>query len=187
MRSVFEQILKTGIRGALASGATAAIASRVQNGHAARPLNAIAHFYDGGSPQAHDGNGRRNTLLGAGIHTAASIWWAAFYELALARQAPRRPWRTAGALAAVAYVVDYYVVNERFRPGFEKYLSPAAMLAMYAALAAGYAISAKRAGKRGALVGKRQHQRERAALPRRAREPQLAAQEARQLAADRQA
>ena len=184
-RSFVKAILKTGVRGAAASGAAAALASLLQNGHAARPINAIAHIYDGGHPPPHDGNGRRNTLLGAGIHTAASVWWAAFYELALGLQRPERRWRTAGALSAVAYVVDYYVVNQRFRPGFEKYLSPGAMLAVYTALAAGYALSGNRSGKRGAIVGKRQHQRKRAALPRLARQPQLAAEQAGQLAADR--
>jgi hypothetical protein len=184
-RSFVKAILKTGVRGAAASGAAAALASLLQNGHAARPINAIAHIYDGGHPPPHDGNGRRNTLLGAGIHTAASVWWAAFYELALGLQRPERRWRTAGALSAVAYVVDYYVVSQRFRPGFEKYLSPGAMLAVYAALAAGYALSGNRPGKRGAIVGERQHQRKRAALPRLARQPQLAAEQAGQLAADR--
>ena len=183
--SVFKAILKTGFRGAVASGAAAALASRLLNGHAARPMNAIAHIYDGGDPLPHDGNGRRNTLLGAGIHAAASVWWAAFYELALALQHSERRWRTAGVLSALAYVVDYHVVPRRFRPGFEKYLPPGAMLAVYAALAAGYALSGSRAGKRGALVGKRQHQRERAALPRLARQPQLAAEQAGELPADR--
>ena len=181
--AVFKAILKAGLRGAAASGATAALASRLLNGHAARPMNAIAHIYDGGHPPAHDGNGGRNTLLGAAIHTAASVWWAAFYELALALQRPQRRWRTAGALSALAYVVDYHVVNKRFRPGFENYLPPGAMLAVYAALAAGYALSGP--GKRGAIVRKRQHQRKGAALPRLARQPQLAAEQAGQLPADR--
>jgi hypothetical protein len=160
----------------------AALFSRAENGHAARPLNAIAHIYDGGEPPAHDGVGRRNTLLGAGIHTAASIWWAAFYEAGLARQRRPRPAAMAAAIAAIAYVVDYYVVNNRFRPGFEAYLSPRGLAAVYVALAAGYALSARR---RRALVGKRQHQRERAPLPRAARKAQFTAEEPRQLTADR--
>jgi hypothetical protein len=176
------KIVCSGLAGAAASAAAAALFSRAENGHAARPLNAIAHIYDGGHPPAHDGNGRRNTLVGAGLHTAASIWWAVFYEGALSAQARPRRWRTAFAVAAVAYVVDYYVVGRRFQPGFERYLSPRAMFAVYAALAAGYAVS----GQRRARVGERQDQRERAALPRRAREPQLAAEQPRQLAADRQ-
>jgi hypothetical protein len=136
--------------------------------------------FDGGEPPAHDGDGGRNTLLGLGIHTAASVWWAAFYEPAVKRTGA--PLLTASAVSAIAYVVDYYVVNKRFRPGFEKYLSPRAMFGVYAALAAGFALSGR---NRRALVRKRHDQRKGAALARRAREPQLAAQQARQLAADR--
>ena len=175
------QVLKSGLAGAAASAAVAALFSHAENGHAARPLNAIAHIYDGGHPPAHDGDGRRNTLIGAALHTAASVWWATFYEGALSSQPRPRRWGTALAVAALAYLVDYYVVGKRFQPGFERYLSPRGMLGVYAALAAGYAVS----GRRGALVRQRQHQREGAALPRRAREAQLAAEEPRQLAADR--
>ena len=174
-------MLTSGFVAGLTSAATAAIASRVENGHAARPINAIAHIYDGGAPPSHDGDRKRNTLVGLVIHTAASVWWATFYELALAAQPRPRPFRTAAMLAALAYVVDYYVVDKRFRPGFEAYLSPRSLFAVYAALASGYALS----GNRRTTVGKRQHQRERAALPWRARHPELAAQEPRQLAADR--
>ena len=176
------RIIATGLVGALSSAAAAVIASRLQNGHAARPMNAIAHIYDGGEPPAHDGLNGRNTALGFSIHTAASVWWAVFYEGLLALQRPPRPARTAAAITAVAYVVDYYVVSRRFRPGFERYLSPGAMFGVYAALAAGFAWSARHRRPR---VHERQYQRERAPLPRHARKPQLASQEPRELAADR--
>ena len=180
--AALSRILASGLAGAAASAVAAAAFSRAQNGHAARPLNAIAHIYDGGAPPAHDGIGRRNTLLGAAIHTGASIWWAAFYEAGLALQRRPRRLATAAATAVLAYVVDYYVVNKRFRPGFEAYIAPCGLAAVYAALAAGYACSGRRGG---ALVGKRQHERERTPLSRTAREAQLAAEEPRQLAADR--
>ncbi len=180
--AALSRILASGLCGAAASALAAAAFGRAENGHAARPLNAIAHIYDGGAPPSQDGAAKRNTLVGSGIHTAASMWWAAFYEAGLALQ--RRPRRvaTAAAIAVIAYVVDYYVVNKRFRPGFEAYLSPRGLAAVYAALAAGYALSARRGG---ALVGKRQHERERAAVPGLARQAQFAAEEPRQLAADR--
>jgi hypothetical protein len=179
---LIRRILATGIAGAVGSAVAAVIASRLENGHAARPLNAIAHIYDGGPPPAHDGRNGRNTALGFAIHTAASVWWAVFYEGLLAQQRRPRPAASAAAVAAVAYAVDYYVVAKRFQPGFEKYLSARAMFAVYAALAAGFAWSAR--GRRP-RVRERQHQRKGAAPPRRAREPQLAAEEPRQLAADR--
>ena len=180
--AALSRIFLSGLAGAAASAAAAALFSRAANGHAARPLNAVAHIYDGGEPLAHDGAAKRNTLLGSGIHTGASIWWAAFYEAALALQRRPRRLATAAAIAVLAYVVDYYVVHKRFRPGFEAYLSPRGLAAVYAALAAGYALSG---GSRRALVGERQHERERTSLSRATRDAQLAAQEPRQLAADR--
>lgn len=178
--SLVKKILLTGVLGAISSAAVAAIFSSRENGHAARPINAIAHIYDGGHPPAHDGDGGRNTVLGLGIHTAASIWWAAFYELAL--KETRRPLLTASSISAIAYLVDYYVVDKRFRPGFEAYLSPRAMFAVYSALAAGFALSGR---KRRAPVRQRHDEREDAARARRAGECQLAAQEPRQFAANR--
>ena len=154
----------------------------MENRHAARPINAIAHIYDGGMPPAHDGHGGRNTAVGFGIHTAASLWWAMFFEFGLKLQSHPRKVLTGSAIAALAYVVDYYVVSRRLRPGFEEYLPPRGMFAVYAALAAGFALSSRNGG---ALVGKRHDQGEGAALARHARELELAAEEPAQLAADR--
>jgi hypothetical protein len=110
------------------------------------------------------------------------VWWAVFYELALAEQRRPRRLATASAISALAYLVDYFVVSKRLRPGFEAHLSARGMFAVYAALAAGFAFSG---GHGSTPVRERQHQRKRTALPRDAREPQLAAEEPRQLAADR--
>jgi hypothetical protein len=140
------RVLLTGLAGSLASAATALVCSRIENGHAARPLNAVTHIFDGGPPPAHDGPGGRNTALGFAIHTGASIWWALFYEGlfgAWARRQPRNAVAAAALVAASAYVVDYFVVPRRFRPGFESYLSGGSMLALYAALAGGFAAAAR--------------------------------------------
>ena len=131
------RVVAAGLLGSAASAAAALIASRIENGHAARPLNAVTHIIDGGPPPAHDGERWRNTLLGFAIHTAASVWWAAFYEPV----SKRRPVPAAAAVSAVAYVVDYYVVPPRFRPGFEEHLSAGSLFAVYAALAAGFALA----------------------------------------------
>jgi hypothetical protein len=137
----------------VASAATALVCSRLENGHAARPMNAVTHILDGGAPCAHDGRNGRNTLLGFAIHTAASIWWAAFYESLLGRQARRdgaRAMAAGAGIAAAAYVVDYIVVSRRFRPGFEAYLSGRSLFALYAALAGGFAASSVMQARRSA-------------------------------------
>lgn len=89
-----------------ASALAAAVCSRVENRHAARPMNSVAHIYDGGPPPAHDGGGR-NTLLGLGIHSAASVWWALFFE-ALPREL--RDARGAVAVAGLAYLVGGFAI-----------------------------------------------------------------------------
>src|SRR3954463_2194822 len=140
-RRVAGRILVSGSRASLAAAAVAAACSRVENRHAARPMNAVTHIYDGGPPLAHDGDGRRNTLLGFAIHSAASIWWAAFHEVVFRGKG-------AAVTAALAYFVDYYVVPRRLRPGFEAYLSPCSMAAVYTALAAGLAAGSRIRTKR---------------------------------------
>jgi hypothetical protein len=130
-------------------------------------MNAVTHIVDGGEPPAHDGRNRRNTALGFAIHTAASVWWALFFEGLLGERARRG---VTGAVAAgtavatAAYVVDYGVVGSRFRPGFERYLGARSMIAVYGALAAGFAAGALFTARRyGPAAGPRQRARPQAA------------------------
>jgi hypothetical protein len=59
------------------------------------------------------------------------------------KMVPRQDLRSAigagVAVAAAAYVVDYYVVPKRLTPGFEKRLSGRSLFWIYSALAAGLA------------------------------------------------
>ncbi len=103
-------------------------------------MNAVAHIHDGGPPASRDCSGR-NTLVGFAIHTAASLWWAVFLESLPRHQ--REKLGAAAAIAAMAFVVDYGVVHRRLRPGFEKHLSSTSLFAVYAALAAGFALAAR--------------------------------------------
>ncbi len=124
----------------------AALCSRVAHRHAARPINSVAHIYDGGAPRHENGPSRRNTAVGLALHAGASVWWALFFESlfgARARQDTRAAINGGAVIAALAYVVDYHVVPRRFRPGFETVLSPAAMLAVYAAVGGGFALGAR--------------------------------------------
>lgn len=129
-----------------ASAAAAAWFSQKENRHAAKPMNAVAHIYDGGRPVGQDGRHGRNAALGLGIHMAASVWWAVFFEGLFGRGARRSPGgavAAASTVAAAAYIVDYHVVGRRFRPGFEKFLSSRGLLAVYSALAAGFIFAAQ--------------------------------------------
>jgi hypothetical protein len=129
-----------------------------------RPLNAIAHIYDGGPPRKGNGPAHRNTLVGLALHGGASVWWAAFFEGLFGRAAERSSAKAAAGgatIAAFAYVVDYGVVGRRFRPGFEKFLSGPSMFAVYASLAAAFALSARLRGLRDHQVEDRDEGEER--------------------------
>jgi len=137
--------LLSGSVASIASALAGVVCSRIENRHAARPINAITHIFDGGHPPPHDGPNGRNTALGFTIHTGASIFWAVFYETLLgchARESSAKAIGSGAAIAATAYFVDYYVVHRRFRPGFEHYLSRRSLFCVYAALAAGFAAAA---------------------------------------------
>lgn len=140
------RVLASGALAGAASALVAAACSRIENRHAARSINAIAHIYDGGPPRRQDGERNRNTWIGLGLHLGASLWWAAFFEGFFGRAA-RRSVRNAvlagSAMATTAYVVDYGVVSRRFRPGFEQFLSWRSMFAIYASIAAAFALSAR--------------------------------------------
>jgi hypothetical protein len=144
-RRLISRILASGAAASAFSALAAFVCSRLENGHGARPLNAIAHIYDGGEPPSHDGRNGRNTALGLAIHTGACVFWSVLFEAMLGRRARRgaRQAAHAGApTAATAYVVDYHVVHERFRPGIEAHLSKRSMFGVYAALAVGFAAAA---------------------------------------------
>jgi len=141
-RRLIGRILAGGAAASAASAAAAFACSRRENGDGTRPLNAITHIVDGGEPPAHDGPKGRNTALGMAIHTGACLFWSVFFEALFGRQARQGPGKAlaaGAAIAATAYVVDYHVVHRRFRPGIEAYLSDRSMLAVYGALAAGFA------------------------------------------------
>jgi hypothetical protein len=85
----------------------------------------------------------KHTAVGSIIHFGTSLFWAVFYERFFGarhgRTAPARVIAEAAGTTAAAYVVDYYLTPPRFRPGFEKHLTPRSMVFVYVAFAAGLA------------------------------------------------
>ena len=118
-------------------------------GQSLPPMNAVSHIAWGGRPPAHAGRGAVNTWMGALLHTGACVFWASIFDVLFrhnGRQSGRRLAAGAVQTAAIAYVTDYYIVSRRFRPGYEAYLSPGSLFAVYAALAAGIALGAALTG-----------------------------------------
>jgi hypothetical protein len=149
-RATWKQALREGtVTGTLAgilSTAVLALAGIRQNGSAAAPINAASHWIWGDESLHENRATLRHTLPGYLTQHAASIFWAALYSLIYGHRPEAKQWpqTIAGAAAtcAIAAVVDYTVVPKRLTPGYEHRLSTGAMMAVYAALATGFALGA---------------------------------------------
>lgn len=130
----------------LLSTAVLAIAGSRQAGSPVAPTNAVSHWLWGDEALREGRPTLRHTATGYVTHHVAAVFWAGLYSLLYGRRhpAPSVPQAVAGGIAtsAVAFAVDYGVVPRRLTPGFEHRLSPGAMFATYASLAAGFALGA---------------------------------------------
>ena len=149
MKRFLVNVLISGAAGGLLSHLAAAACSRGERGRSALAMHAVSHIAYGDDPDEHDGRLARDWWAGAAMHHGASVFWATFFEAFFGRDAERS---TASALvggatiASAAYLTDYHVVSDRFKPGFETHLSNASLCAVYAALAVGLAAGARLRG-----------------------------------------
>src|SRR5881296_1470295 len=147
-RFVFD-CLVSGLAGGVLSQFVTALYGRAQRGDSDLPIHAVSHIAWGDAPESHKGRHTHNLLLGTALHQGASMFWASLFEALFGEDAERS---TGSALiggatvATAAYVTDYYVVSDRFKPGFEAHLSNRALFAIYAALGIGFAAGARLRG-----------------------------------------
>lgn len=145
MSTFIKHLLWTGTAAALLSMSTAAARSRADSRRADTAFNAQSHIVWGGHPPGDAGPHRRNTVVGATLHAGAGYFWAGVFETLLGRWARRSDVHAAAggaATALAAYLIDYKLVPQRIRPGFEFHLSPHSLHCIYAALAGGLALGA---------------------------------------------
>lgn len=140
--------LVSGTIAGLATAATAALAGRRETQSFAAPLNATSHIAWGNVAALQDSTSVKYTLTGFLLNYGAATFWAAIYEKLVAPrpgerdQSPLRPLLGAAAVSAGAYVTDYYLVPQRFTPGYEMRLSGRALAAIYGMMALGLAARA---------------------------------------------
>jgi hypothetical protein len=136
--------LLAGASASAATTATVALAGLVEQGSPWPALNSISKMVHGNHAPWRDEASWKYTGTGALLNTAAVFSWAAVYAVL---RGPRTRTDyvkavTAGvATSALAYVIDYHVVPERFTPGFEKRLPNRSLGLIYTALALGLAAS----------------------------------------------
>jgi hypothetical protein len=143
----------TALREGLVAGTVASVFSTAvlallgrRQGSAAGTVNAPAHWLWGDEALREDRPTWKHTTVGALTQHAASVMWATLYARAYGwrPEAKEVPQAVAGGIAtsAVAYVIDYTITPKRFTPGYEHRLDGMGMLAVYAALAAGFTAGA---------------------------------------------
>lgn len=141
--------------GAVATAATTlavAALGKAEGGNAVAPINAVSHILWGDEAASADGIDASHTIPGLALNAAAVTGWAGVHELLMPRRGPRglgQALAAGAAVSALAYVIDYHVVPERLTPGFEKRLSNASLLGVYAALALSLAAGSLLSGRRG--------------------------------------
>jgi len=117
---------------------------RSESGSALAPINAVSHWYWGDHATREDQPSFKYTVPGYLTHHATSIFWAVLFEKTFGGRLGGRPGRAAAAsvaTAAIACFVDYQMTPQRLTPGFEHRLSKASLFLVYAAFAAGLAIT----------------------------------------------
>jgi hypothetical protein len=128
----------TGAVSGLLMSTVIAGASRLATGRSASGLNVISHMLWGRRVSRKTQWTLRHTGTGLALNQLACLFWAGCYEAMLGddrRTKRSRQAIDAIALSAVAYLVDYHLVPERFTPGFELKFSRRWFPVLYAGLA----------------------------------------------------
>lgn len=135
---ILARALVSGTIAAAAITVVASAASRRSTGSYASAMNATSHVLWGREAAMRNALSWKYTGTGLLANLGASVLWALLYELLTGkRRSVPRAVGSALLVSGAAYVVDYHVVPKRFTPGFELRLPNRALLAIYAALAAG--------------------------------------------------
>ena len=136
--------LLAGASAGAATTLTVALAGIAAQGSPWPAFNSISKVVRGNHAPWRNELSWKFTGTGALLNTAAVFSWAAVYAVLRGRRTQTDYVKavTAGvATSALAYVVDFHVVPDRFTPGFEQRLPDRSLGLIYAALALGLAAS----------------------------------------------
>jgi hypothetical protein len=135
--SLLQRALISGTVSSLATSLVASLVARRSGRSAAEPVNAVGSHLAGAHAMWRKDFSLKSTLPGMAINLGGCLFWAGVME----RWVQQRPLggtadalRRGGIAAALAYTVDYHVLPRRLRPGYERKLSPAQLLAVYSVL-----------------------------------------------------
>lgn len=135
--TVLRRAAISGTCASLLSTGMLACGGSVDCGSAFAPVNAVSHWIWGERAMHANRPSFRHTVLGYVIHHAMSVFWAAFYEAAVARKGAHDTCAalvmSSLAIAGIACFVDLKCTPHRLTPGFERRLSPGMLALVYLA------------------------------------------------------
>jgi hypothetical protein len=141
----FRNSLASGTAASLTSLFALTLAGKLENDNAVAPTNAISHWIWGDCATREDEPSLRHTAVGYGIHHAASVFWAVFYEKWFGGDDDKTAvemLRDQALVAALACFVDYRLTPRRLQPGFETRLSKTSLFFVYTAFGLGLGLPA---------------------------------------------
>jgi hypothetical protein len=144
MKSPFQAALISGSTASLTSTLALGVCGARESGSIAGPINGPSQWLWGEAEGYSKELTWRHTATGYVIHHSMSVLWANVYEQMQRRSDSDSILTTcmnAGITATLGYIVDYEIAPRRLRPGFKKHLGARSIFAVYAAFAAGLALS----------------------------------------------
>jgi hypothetical protein len=134
--------LYSGTGAAVAALTAVALLSRLEGHSAARPINATSHVLWGPHDAPREKVDVAHTVPGLFINVGAAFFWGAVFAFSppgASKETPQGIIGRAFGTSLLAAVVDYGLMPQRLRPGWELALRARAVALALAALGAGLA------------------------------------------------
>ena len=140
--TILFRALITGIASAV-SAAVLGLLAKAEGKDPVQPINATSHWLHGEDAGTVTAIDLEHTGTGYATHHAATVFWAALFEIlqsASPDQQPGKAIRNAPLVSTIAAIVDYGFVPKRLTPGWEAPLPIRSVAGGFVGLAFGLAI-----------------------------------------------
>ena len=142
LKSPFQTLRDGAVRSQLVAASAAlavALVGQIENGDGIAPLNAVSHIAWGDESFERAELSLKYSGAGLALNQVSVTSWALLHEWIFGKARDEGKWQISLAggflVSALAYVVDFKLVPEKLKPGFERKLSSGGLLAVYLLLA----------------------------------------------------
>ena len=142
LKSPFQTLRDGAVRSqivALSAAASVAAVGQIENGDGLTPLNNVSHIAWGDDGFDQSQLSVKYTGAALVLNQISVTSWALLHEWIFGKARDAGQWQISLAggflVSALAYVVDFKLAPDRYKPGFERLLSERGLLAVYVLLA----------------------------------------------------